>query len=67
MSAVPLTALKASTIILNHRMGEFGKIVNEAHCSALDTRQQFSFRGWESTQEGVAVVVAWTRSVVSSA
>ena len=38
------------------RMGEFGKIVNEAHCSVLDTLQWFSPRGWESSQEGVAVV-----------
>ena len=37
-------------------MGEFGKIVNEAHCSVLDTLQWFSPRGWESSQEGVAVV-----------
>ena len=37
-------------------MGEFGKIVNEARCSVLDTLQWFSHRGWESNQEGVAVV-----------
>ena len=37
-------------------MGEFGKIVNEARCSVLDMLQQLSQRGWESSQEGVAVV-----------
>ena len=36
-------------------MGEFGKIVNEVRCSVLDTLQWFSRRGWESSQEGVAV------------
>ena len=35
---------------------EFGKIVNAACCSILDTLQQFSCRGWESSQERVAVV-----------
>lgn len=39
-------------------MGQFGKIVNEARCSVLDTLQRFSCRGWESSQEGVAVVQA---------
>ena len=39
-------------------MGEFGKIVNEAHCSVLDTPQRFCRRCWESSQEGVAVVQA---------
>ena len=39
-------------------MGEFGKIVNEACCSPLDTLQLFSHRGWEPSQEGVAVVQA---------
>ena len=39
-------------------MGEFGKIVNKAHCSILDTLQWFSRRCWESSQEGVAVVQA---------
>ena len=39
-------------------MGDFGKIVNKAHCSLLDRLQQFSHRGWESSQEGVAVVQA---------
>ena len=37
-------------------MGEFRKIVNDACCSILDTLWQFSLRGWESSQEGVAVV-----------
>ena len=37
-------------------MGEFGKIVNEVCCILLYTLQQFSRRGWESSQEGVAVV-----------
>ena len=37
-------------------MEEFGKIVNEAHCSILNTLQRFSRRCWESSQEEVAVV-----------
>ena len=37
-------------------MGEFGKIVNKARSSVLDMLQRFSRRGWESSQEGVAVV-----------
>ena len=35
-----------------------GRIVHEARCSVLDTLQQFRHRGWESIQEGVAVVQA---------
>ena len=38
-------ALKASTIVLNR-----------CSCGVLDMLQRFSCRGWESIQEGVAVV-----------